>query len=297
MNNLSLYLASVLIWGSTWIVITFQYGKVAPEVSVVYRFWLAALMLLGWCLLRGLKLSFKAHEHVWLALQGVLLFGVNYVCVYIAEQHIASGLTAVIFSLMVFLNMIGARIFFSTPIALKALLGATLGVAGVALICLPGVGKSMGTGHVGFGLGLALSSAVSASCGNLVSQRNQKQGLPIIQGNAISMFYGATLVALYCWISGKPFTFDASFRYLSSLAYLALFGSVLAFGAFLTLIGRIGAGRAGYAMVAIPLVALGLSTFFEGLRWEWSLALGVIFCLAGNVLVLPRTPKMAKAAA
>src|SRR5689334_13604002 len=100
MSDLSLYLTSVLIWGSTWIAITFQYGRVAPEVSVAYRFGLAALMLAGWCLARGRRLRFTPREHGWLALQGALMFGVNYVCVYLAEQRIPSGLMAVIFSLL-----------------------------------------------------------------------------------------------------------------------------------------------------------------------------------------------------
>jgi drug/metabolite transporter (DMT)-like permease len=94
-------------------------------------------------------------------------------------------------------------------------------------------------------------------------------------------------VALACAIAGRSFTFDPSLRYLGSLAYLSFFGSILAFGAYLTLVGRIGAGRAGYAMIAIPVVALALSTAFEGLQWRWGLALGAALCLAGNALVMP----------
>lgn len=298
MSNLSLYLASVLIWGSTWLAITFQYGKVAPEVSVAYRFGLAAAILAAWCLARRLKLRFSLKEHGWMALQGALMFGVNYVCVYLAEQRIPSGLMAVIFSLLAILNLLGARLLFATPLAWKAMLGAATGVAGVAVICLPRAGAALhGGAGLRAGLLFALAGTVASSLSNLVSQRNQKHGLPVMQGNAYSMLYGAAFVALYCWMAGRPFTVDTSFRYLGSLAFLALFGSVLAFGAYLTLIGRIGAGRAGYAMVAIPVVALALSTAFEHLHWEWSLALGAALCLAGNLLVLPKAPKPAEAAA
>ncbi|GLH68171.1 DMT family transporter [Geothrix edaphica] len=295
MNDLSLYLVSVLIWGSTWIAITFQYGRVAPEVSVVYRFALAALLLAAWCLLRGLKLRFTRREHGWLALQGALMFGINYVCVYLAEQRIPSGLMAVIFSLLAILNLLGARLFFGTPVARKALAGVALGIAGVGLVCLPGTGY--GAGSLQAGLGLALGGTVAASLSNLVSQRNQRHGIPVMQGNAVSMAYGAAFVALYCALAGRSFTFDASLHYLGSLAFLSVFGSILAFGAYLTLVGRIGAGRAGYAMVAIPVVALALSTAMEGLRWHWGLALGAALCLAGNLLVLPgtRRPRLARA--
>jgi len=294
MNDLSLYLVSVLIWGSTWIAITFQYGRVAPEVSVVYRFALAALLLTAWCLLRGLKLRFTRREHGWLALQGALMFGINYVCVYLAEQRIPSGLMAVVFSLLAILNLLGARVFFGTPVARKALAGVALGIVGVGLVCLPGAGY--GAGSLQAGLGLALGGTVAASLSNLVSQRNQRHGIPVMQGNAVSMAYGAAFVALYCALAGRPFTFDPSLHYLGSLAFLSVFGSILAFGAYLTLVGRIGAGRAGYAMVAIPVVALALSTAMEGLHWHWGLALGVALCLAGNLLVLPGArPRLARA--
>lgn len=293
MSNLTLYLASVLIWGSTWIAITFQYGVVPAEVSVAYRFWLAGALLMAWCAFRGRPMRFTLREHGWLALQGGLMFGFNYVCVYLAEQRIPSGLVATLFSLMVFLNLVGARIAFQTPISGKALVGAGLGVAGVACICLPGTGPALGVG-LGGGVALALMGTLSASLSNLLSQRNQRHGLPVLQGNAYGMLYGAAIVTVYCLVLGRPFVFDPGLRYLASLAFLSVFGSVLAFGAYLTLIGRIGAGRAGYTMVATPLVALLLSTVVEGLRWQPSLALGVALCLGGNLLVL-RPPSRAAA--
>jgi drug/metabolite transporter (DMT)-like permease len=297
MNNLTLYLASVLIWGSTWIAITFQYGRVAPEVSVAYRFGLAALILLIWCLFRGLNLRFSRREHGWIALQGALMFGMNYVFVYLAEQRIPSGLMAVIFSLMAILNLLGARILFGTIVPRKALWGAVLGVTGVGLICLPGAAGSLHGAGLRAGLILALAGTVAASFSNLISQRNQRCGIPVVQGNALGMSYGALFVASYCALVGRPFVFDPSLRYVGSLAFLAIFGSVLAFGAYLTLVGRIGAGRAGYAMVVIPVVALALSTVMEGLHWHIWLVVGVALCLLGNVLVLPRAPHAAKGAA
>ena len=296
MSNLSLYLASVLIWGSTWLAITFQYGKVTPEVSVAYRFALAAAILMGWCLAKRMAMRFSLRQHGWIALQGATMFGANYVLVYLAEQRIPSGLMAVIFSLLSVLNLLGARAFFRTPIRVGALLGTAIGISGVALVCLSP--SSFGSGSVfRAGFIFAIVATLVSSFSNLLSQRNQRHGLPVMQTNAFGMLYGAAFVAIYCLAMGRPFALELSARYLGSLAFLALFGSVLAFGAYLTLIGRIGAGRAGYAMVAIPIVALALSTAFEGLRWEWTLALGAALCLAGNLLILPKAPKPAEAAA
>jgi drug/metabolite transporter (DMT)-like permease len=286
MNDLALYVAAVLIWGSTWLAITFQLGKVPPEVSVVYRFALASLLLLAWCGVRGLRMAFAWRDHLWMALQGALLFGLNYVCVYLAEGEISSGLVAVVFSLMVVLNIFGVRLAFGTPLRPAALIGAALGVGGVALVFLPEMGHISGGGRAALGLAYAVTATVSASLGNLVAARNQRHGLPVIPLNAFGMLYGVVLVGLYSVATGRPFVFDWSAGYLISLGYLALFGSVLAFGAYLTLVGRIGADRAGYTAAAIPIVALIISTVFEGLRWQPYMLLGIASCLTGNVLVL-----------
>jgi drug/metabolite transporter (DMT)-like permease len=285
-NTFGLYLTSVLIWGSTWLVITFQFGPVPPAVSVFYRFALASVVLLAWCRARGLRLAFSVPEHLWMALQGVLLFGVNYVCVYLAEVEITSALVAVVFSLVVFLNIAGARLFFGTPFRSATLLGAVLGVSGVVLVFLPELRQEAAKGHASLGLVYSLAGAVTASLGNMVASRNHRRGFPVVQMNTFGMFYGALLVALYAVLSGQPFHVDWSVRYLLSLTYLTLLGSIVAFGAYLTLLGRIGADRAGYVTVAIPVVALLLSSLFEGMRWNGLLVLGFLLCLAGNVSVL-----------
>lgn len=293
MNNLTLYLVAVFIWGSTWLAITFQLGKVPPEVSVAYRFALAGVILLAWSLVRRLPLRFSWRQHQWMALQGALLFGLNYVCVYLAESRISSGLVAVIFSLIVFFNIVGTRVFFGTPMKPATLFAAALGVGGVTLLFLPELRHPSSATGSAWGIAFAVISAISASFGNLVSARNQRHGMPVVQLNTFGMLYGASFVALYALFAGRHFTFDASPAYLLSLAYLALFGSVLAFGAYLTLVGRIGADRAGYSGAAIPLVALMLSMAFEGLRLHAPEILGIALCVAGNILVLRRRAKAA----
>ncbi|HVU36060.1 MAG TPA: DMT family transporter [Opitutaceae bacterium] len=288
MNNLMLYLAAVAIWGSTWLAITFQLGKVPPEVSVAYRFALAGIILLIWCVIRRLRLRFSFREHLVMAAQGALLFGLNYVLIYLAENRISSGLVAVVFSLIVFFNIVGARVFFGTPMKPMTLVSAALGVGGVALIFRPEIARAAGTGKIAAGVACAVISTMSASLGNLMAARNQRRGLPVIQLNTFGMLYGALFVATYAALAGRSFIFDGSLPYLLSLGYLALFGSVLAFGAYLTLVGRIGADRAGYIGAAIPIVALLLSMTFEGLRLQLTGFIGIALCLTGNVLVLRR---------
>lgn len=295
MNNVGLYLASVLIWGSTWFAITFQLGKVPAEVSVAYRFALSSAILFAWCGLCRLRLAYSWREHGWMALQGALLFGLNYVCVYLAEAEISSGLVALIFSLIVFMNIAATRVFFGTPLKAATLIAAAMGVGGVVLVFLPEIGQGTGAGRPLVGLAFALVATISASFGNIVAARNQRRGLPVIQLNTYGMLYGAVFVTLYALAVGRPFVFDDSFEYLVSLGYLSLFGSVLAFGAYLTLVGRIGADRAGYTGAAIPIVAVVLSTLFEGLQWHLTTVAGIVLCLVGNVLVLRRRTKPAVA--
>jgi len=187
---------------------------------------------------------------------------------------------------VVILNIVGTRIFFGTPLKLSTMLGAVLGISGVVLVFLPELDRGTGRGDPTLGVAFALGGALTASLGNIVAHRNHGRGLPVVQMNTFGMLYGALFVAVFALVTRQPYLFDGSPRYLLSLAYLAVFGSILAFGAFLALLGRIGADRAGYVTVAIPIVALLFSALFEGLRWHVSLGLGILLCVAGNVAVL-----------
>jgi drug/metabolite transporter (DMT)-like permease len=288
MSNLGLYTVAVLIWGSTWLVIKFQLGVVSPVVSVAWRFALAAAMLLAYSAVRRRPLGFSARDHLWIALQGMLMFGLNYVGVYLAEQDLTSGLVAVVFSIVVSMNAVGMRVFYSQPIHAVTIVAALIGVAGVALVFWPEI-RGLSSSAVQLrGLEVALAATAIASLGNMVAARIHRRGLPVMQVNAWAMLYGAALVALVAVASRQRFSFDLSWPYVASLLYLSLFGSALAFGAYLTLMRRIGADRASYTAVAIPVVALLLSSVFEQLRWQFATFVGVALCVAGNVLMLRR---------
>ncbi len=289
MSNTFLYSVAVLIWGSTWLAIEYQLGVVEPEVSIVYRYAIAAGILIIWCKVRGLSLKFNLKSHGWFMLLGLLLFGLNYILAYRAQVHITSALAAIVFSTMLWLNIGMSRIVFGTRATPKVLLGAVLGIVGIVILFAPRIENVSFTDGVFFGSVLALTGALAASCGNMASQAAQKRKLPVIQSNAWGMVYGALLTAAVAVVSGHEFTFDATFTYIASLLYLALFGSVIAFGAYLTLIGRIGAHRAGYAAVMWPVVALALSMAFEGLQLDLAIITGTSFVLLGNLLVLKRS--------
>jgi len=289
MSTLSLYLTTVLIWGSTWYAIKLQLGVVTPEISVAYRFFIAAIILCVWCLVRRKNMRFSFLDHGWMALQGLFLFCTNYAVFYVATGHLTSGLVSVVFSTIVFWNILGSRVFFGTLVSNRVLGGTLLGISGLAMVFWPEIANLQDRSSAALGLGLCLIATLLASFGNLTSVRNQNQGLPVLQTNAYGMAYGAAFMALYGLVVGLNFSWDGAPVYIGSLLYLAIFGSILAFGAYLTLLGRIGAGRAGYAAVLFPVVALTLSVFLEGYIFTPVATLGVIFVLGGNVLALTKT--------
>ena len=274
------------IWGSTWLAITYQLGDVEPELSVAYRFGLAAFVLFVWCAATGRSLRFSAREHGYLAALGVMFMGLNYIGIYWSERFVTSGLVAVLFSTIVFMNPVGMRLAFGTPVTARTLVAATLGVGGVALLFLPELDQATQGGSAGYGVALALGATAIACGGNLIAIRNHNAGIPTFPGTAWGMAYGAVSAALVAIVRGVPWTFDTGAAYLLSLAYLAVFGSIIAFGAYLTLLKRVGGGPAAFVGVATPVIALALSTLFEGYRWTWVAALGVVLAVAGNWLAL-----------
>ena len=288
MTNLQLFAACVAIWGSTWLAITFQLGSVAPEASVFYRFLLAAAMVFAYCRARGLSLRFTPREHLWIAFQGVLMFSVSYVCVYYAEQHVVSGLVAVGYSASPLLNMVGMRLVFGTAMTARVAVGALLGIVGITLVFWPEFSHLNTDRHVALGAFFTAAAVILSAASNMAAHRNHDAGIPIWPSMAWGMLYGAGFTLALTLVLGKPLAFEATPAYVLSLLYLAVFGSVIAFGGFLTLMGRIGAARAGYIGVMVPIVALAISSLFEGYRWEWLAVAGVAVSVAGNVIILRR---------
>lgn len=286
MSNLLLYASAVLIWGSTWILINFQIGTVAPEVSVVYRYTIATVVLMGFALVRGLNLKFSMRDHLRFVLLGLFMFSFNYIATYTAQLYIASALNAVAFSTMVWMNILNSRIFFGNRIEPKVWIGSALGMGGIVVLFWPEVSSMSLTDKTLIGAAFSLSGALLASFGNMVSHRAQGLGIPVLQANAWGMFYGTLITAMVAWRKGLDFNFEYTFSYISTLIYLAIFGTIIAFGAYLKLMGRIGPAKAGYAVVMFPVVAFILSVMFEGLSIELHIVAGVMLVLIGNLVIL-----------
>lgn len=286
MKNFILFSASAIIWGSTWLVIKFQLGLVDPIISVSYRFILASFILLLFCRISGLNLKYNVKEHLFIALQGFFLFGINYWLVYLAEVHLPSGLVAVIFSMIIFFNIFNGAIFIGSPIRVRVIAGAALGIVGIGLVFKQELLSFSLSSDNSLALVIAGLGALTASLGNITSVHNQKINLPVIQTNAFGMMYGALFMLIISLIMGKHFSFEISYAYIGSLLYLSIFGSIIAFTCYLTLLGKIGADKAAYVTLIVPVIALILSTIFEEYTWTLYAFIGVALILIGNMLVL-----------
>ncbi|UUY06424.1 DMT family transporter [Pseudomonas sp. J452] len=288
--NLSLYLLTVLIWGTTWIALKLQLGEVAIPVSIAYRFALAALVLFAILLLSGRLQPMNRRGQLICLAQGLCLFCINFMCFYTASQWIPSGLVAVIFSTATLWNALNARIFMGRRIAANVLAGGALGMLGLGLLFWPQLAGHEASRESLIGLGLALIGTLCFSAGNLLSSLQQQAGLRPLTTNAWGMLYGALLLVGYCLVSDIPFTFEYSTRYVGTLLYLAIPGSVIGFTAYLTLVGRLGPERAAYCTVLFPVVALNISVFAEGYQWTAPALFGLLLVMLGNVLVF-RQPR------
>ena len=286
MSNLQLFIACVAIWGSTWLAITFQLGKVPAEASVFYRFLLGSLVLFAFCLARGLPLRFRAREHAWIALFGALMFCVSYIFVYYAEEHVVSGLVAVGYSASPLLGLVGMRLVFGTPMSARLAAGAVLGMLGITLVFWPEFAKMGSDRDTALGALYTAIAVIVSALGAMAAHRNNDAHLPMWQTMAWGMLYGALLALGITLAMGKPLAFEPTPAYVLSLLYLSILGSVLAFGAYLTLLRRIGVARSGYIGVMVPIVALLISAAFEGFRWHPLTWLGIAISVAGNVVIL-----------
>lgn len=281
-----LYALTVATWSTSWIAISLQVGPVPIWQSVLYRFAIAAVVMLIWVALSRRQMRFPLSLHPRLMLMGALMFSMNFALFYLAAQWLTSGLLAVVFSLVTVLNPINAAIVLRDRIEPRVLLGAAIGICGIALIFWPEVARP-GSGVLAlYGLAAAAAGAMCFSLGNIVASGVHRRGYPVVSTNAWGMVYGVVLLGLIVVAIGDPLTFDPRLPYVSALLVLSTVSTVVPMASYLTLMRRIGPGRAGYATVMFPIGALVISWGFEGYEWTWMALVGLALALAGNLFVL-----------
>lgn len=281
-----LFALSVIAWSAAWFAIELQVGKVSNEVNVAWRFGIATLIMFVWAALSGSRWRFSASDHLRFAALGVLLFSSNFLFFYYGALYLVSGLLSVVFSLASVINMVLAALIFRERLSPRFLVAGLAGMSGISLLFFSEIMESGVSDGTLVGLALCVGGTLSFCLGNLVSADCQSRGLPIVSTSAWGMLYGTLWCAFLAVLLERPFIVEPTFAYFASLVFLAVVATVVAFAAYLTLLGRVGGARAGYATVLSPIFALLISTGFEGYRWTFLAIVGLAFVVAGNVLVV-----------
>ena len=291
MNNLALFISTLLCWSPTWYLIKFQFGVVDPLISIFYRFLIASATVFIFLILLKKKLSFNLNQHLWFLLLGVTLFSLNYIFFYLANTFLISGIVTIAFSTILIMNILGERIYFKIKSSKQTLLAAGFGIIGILIIFEKELLNFKVEDKTHIGIILSFIATFWASTGNLIHQKNFKDKIPFVQSIAYGMLYGSIFTLIVAKFREAELLFDYSFSYISSLLYLAIIGSVVAFYLYLKLLDNIGSARAGYIGVIMPIIALIISTIFEGLQWTNNLIFGLPVLIFGCVLILNQKSK------
>lgn len=290
--NIVLYFTVVLIWGTTWIAIFVQQHSAGVPVmtSVFWRFMLAAILLLALLKLTHRLKKLSRQTHFFCLLQGCCIFGGNFICFYTAAQWINSGLESVIFSMAVIYNAINSWIFFRQKPPVQFIPALIFGLGGMIVMFWPQLRANHYSFQLLAGIGLSALGTLGFSLGNMLSVRHQRQKQDVMTTTGYAMLYGALVMALISLLTGQSLAPSLNTHWLAAVGYLAVIGSVCGFGAYFTLLGRIGAAKAAWSTLLFPLVALALSAEFEGFIWQPHAVFGLISISLANLMMFARLP-------
>jgi len=287
-KNTILYLLVSLIWGTTWLVIKYQIENTGVVAGVFYRFFISAIILfiLNYFLKNKLTYQFKIHR--FFILQGIFNFSINYILTYLSERYVSSAFIALTFTTLIYFNMLGLYIFYQKKIEASAILGTIIGGIGIFLIFSKQIlNVNLNQTELN-GIIIGIVATLSASLGNMASIKNHQAKIPVLVFNAWAMLYGSIFSLIVGVILRESFTFNANIAFFSSLFYLSVFGTVIAFYAYQTLIIEIGAHKAAYTSIISPIIAVFVSMMFENFILTKVIFLGMAFAIFGNYLVLKR---------
>jgi drug/metabolite transporter (DMT)-like permease len=291
MSNFILFISTLICWSPTWYLIKFQFGVVDPLISIFYRFFIASGIIFIFLIILKKKLLFNLHQHLWFFLLGVTLFSLNYIFFYLANTYLISGIVTIAFSTILIMNIVGERFYFNIKSSKQTLFAAGFGIVGILIIFEKELLNFTLEDKTHIGIILSFIATFWASTGNLIHQKNFNDKIPFIQSIAYGMFYGSVFTLIVAKFRGAELLFDNSFSYITSLLYLSIIGSVIAFYLYLKLLESIGSARASYIGVIMPIIALIISTIFEGLQWTTILFFGLPVLIFGCVLILNQKSK------
>ncbi len=285
------FLVCTLVWSSTWLVIRFQLGVVPASWSVTYRFLIACVAMMGYARVTGASLRLNARQHGFAALYGIAQYSLNYYAVYVAEMTVTSGLVAVVFALLLVPNALFAWLFLKQGVSRAFLLGSAVAMIGLVLLFghemhVTTSRTALGRHAIVVGIGWSLAAVLFSSIANVMQAGKQASAIPVATLIAWGMAWGGLFDAVAAWVIDGPPVIDANPAYWLGTLYLALIGSALAFSCYFIVIRAVGPGRAAYSSVLSPVLAMLLSTLFEGYRWSPQAAAGGLLSMLGLLVAL-----------
>jgi drug/metabolite transporter (DMT)-like permease len=276
-----------LIWGSTWLVIRDQVSVVPASWSIAYRFLVAGLAMLAVAMWRRERLALDARGWGFALALGFTQFCLNYDFVYRAEEHLTSGLVAVLFALLLVPNALLGRIFLGQRLGARLLAGSGVAMAGVALLLAHELrADPHGAREAWIGIGLSIAGLSAASVANILQATNTARAYPMVPMLAVAMLIGAALDAAIAFALSGPPVIEPRPAYILGVLYLGLIGSGIAFTLYFNVLRVIGPAKAAYSSVIVPVIAMLLSTAFEGYRWTWLAVAGGVLTVVGLVIAL-----------
>ena len=286
------FMLVTLIWGSTWIVITGQLGVVPPSWSVTYRFAVAGIAMFAFAMIRRERLWPGYPALAFAVVLGIAQFALNFNFVYRAEQHITSGLVAVLFALLIVPNTLLGRIFLTTPLQGRFLTGAGIAIVGVGMMIVHEYrAAALGPAAVLTGTAFTLAGVLSASIANVMQGSRIARAQSMTVMLAWAMLFGTLADGSYAWITTGPPVIETTAVYIGGVLYLGVMASALAFPLYFNVIRAVGPGQAAWSSVLVPIIAMGFSTVLEGYRWAPLSIAGGVVALIGLVIAVAKRPE------
>ena len=284
MKPLLVWLLLCLVWGSTWIFIKLGLTDLPPVSFAALRFTAACLILLP--VLFFQRIPFPKGRKIWriILITGILQFSFNYGLLFWGEQHITSGLAAVLQATIPAFGLILARIYVGEQITLLKIVSLLLGLAGVAVIFRE---QLFLNGQLAF-LG-SLAVVVGAFGAAYASVLTKAKG----QGeHPAALVFGQMLVGqIPLWAvglatEGNPFNFRWTIQAVICVVFLAIVGSILAFWLYYWLLSKIDVSRAMMISFVTPLVAVFVGSFFGEKLYIETLFGGILILLSVLLIII-----------
>jgi drug/metabolite transporter (DMT)-like permease len=287
-KNMILYILVSLIWGTTWLVIKYQIENTGVVAGVFYRFIISAIILFVMNYFLKNQMQYTILHHRFFILQGIFNFSINYILTYLSERYVSSAFIALTFTTLIYFNMIGLYFLYQKKIESSAILGTIIGGIGIFFIFSKQILNVSLNQKELYGIIIGVIATLSASLGNMASIKNHQAKIPVLVFNAWAMLYGSIFSLIVGLILQESFSFNPNVPFFTSLFYLTVFGTVIAFYAYQTLIIEIGAHRAAYTSIISPIIAVFVSMAFENFELTKVIIIGMILAILGNYLVLKR---------